>query len=71
MITAFANQAAIAIENARLFGQVRAELVETQKEARQIFIQIDEGKTSRHLEEIINTDFFKKLRDAANSDEEQ
>lgn len=70
MIAAFANQAAIAIENARLFGQVKAELVETQKEARQIFIQIDEGKTSKHLEEVINTDFFKKLLDAANSDQE-
>ncbi len=68
MLTAFANQAAIAIENARLFAQTRAELVEAQQQARQIIIQIDEKKTSRHLDDIINSEFFKKLRDSTSGD---
>jgi GAF domain-containing protein len=71
MLSAFANQAAIAIENARLFEQVRDELIETQQQARRIIIEIDEKKTSRHLDDIINSEFFKQLRDSTGGDRDK
>ena len=38
LITAFANQVAIAIENARLFAQVEADLEQAQSEVRELRI---------------------------------
>ncbi len=64
MLTAFANQAAIAIENARLFEQVKKDLDAVEREAQSIQIQIDQQKTDIQVDEIINTEFFRKLRES-------
>jgi GAF domain-containing protein len=65
VLTAFASQSAVAIENARLYGQVRSDLNEAQAVVQRLQIQIDQGKTDNEIQEIENTDFFQKLRDSA------
>jgi GAF domain-containing protein len=61
MLTAFANQAAIAIENARLFEQVKKDLDEAHREVQTLRIQIDGQQASSQVDEIVNTDFFRRL----------
>jgi sigma-B regulation protein RsbU (phosphoserine phosphatase) len=58
VLNAFANQAAIAIENARLFGRVKADLVQAQNEVQQLRVQIDEAKLQKQLSEVMESDFF-------------
>jgi GAF domain-containing protein len=58
---AFANQAAIAIENAQAFGRVKAELAKAEEEVRELRIMIDEGKRETQIKEITNTEYFKEL----------
>lgn len=65
IFTAFANQAATAIENARAFGRVKADLDQAKIEVEKLRIQIDERKLEKQVGEITENDFFKKLqRDA-------
>lgn len=61
ILGAFANQAAIAIENARLFSQVKADLVKAEREVQELRIMIDETKKEKQLREITNTEYFKEL----------
>ena len=61
MLTAFANQAAIAIENARLFEQVKSDLDKAQREVRVLRIQIDQQQADSQIDEIVNSDLFKQL----------
>lgn len=61
MLTAFANQAAIAIENARLFSQVKMDLDKAQREVQVLRIQIDQQQVDSQIDEIVNSDFFKRL----------
>jgi transcriptional regulator with GAF, ATPase, and Fis domain len=70
ILTAFANQTAIAIENARLFGQVKQDLDEAVQAVQRLRINIDEHKTHRHVSDIIDSEFFQKLRDSALADED-
>jgi GAF domain-containing protein len=58
ILTAFANQAAIAIENARLFGRVKADLVQARIEVEQLRVQIDQNKLQKQLTEVVDSDFF-------------
>lgn len=58
ILTAFANQAAIAIENARLFGRVKADLAQARNEVEQLRVQIDQNKLQKQLTEVIDSDFF-------------
>src|SRR5258706_9231536 len=58
ILTAFANQTAIAIENARLFGQVKKDLDEAQQAVQRLRINIDEHRTERHLADIMDSEFF-------------
>ncbi len=61
MLAAFANQAAIAIENARLFEQVKTDLDKAQREVQVLRIQIDQQQADSQIDEIVNSDFFKHL----------
>lgn len=58
ILTAFANQAAIAIENARLFGRVKSDLAEARKEVEQLRVQVDQTKLQKQLSEVLDSDFF-------------
>lgn len=65
ILTAFANQAATAIENARLFGRVKADLDQAKIEVEKLRVQIDQRHLEKQIGEITETDFFQKLqRDA-------
>ncbi len=62
LMQAFANQAAIAIENARMFDQVRADLETARKEVEALRIKIDEESRKKKVEEIAATDYFRILQ---------
>jgi GAF domain-containing protein len=61
MLTAFANQAAIAIENARLYAKVKADLEDAQQQMQKLRIQIDEEQADSQIEEITGSQIFKRL----------
>jgi len=61
MLTAFANQAAIAIENARLFEQVKTDLDKAHREVQTLRIQIDRQQAESQIDEIVSSDIFKRL----------
>jgi GAF domain-containing protein len=61
-LTAFGNQAAIAIDNARAFGTVKEGLAEAEREIRILRIAIDGTKSQRDVDRIIATDSFRELR---------
>lgn len=65
LLTAFGTQAAIAIENARIFGQVKNDLREAQRELQVLKIQIDRQKVSEQVSEITESDYFERLSEAA------
>jgi len=58
ILAAFANQSAIAIENARIFGRVKNDLAQARKEVEQLRVQIDQSKLEKQLSEVMETDFF-------------
>lgn len=61
ILLAFANQAAIAIENARLFDRVQKSLERTRREVKQLRIQLDEQKVRSQTQEITSTQYFQEL----------
>ncbi|MFP4324371.1 MAG: GAF domain-containing protein [Anaerolineales bacterium] len=61
VLTAFANQAAIAIENARLFERVQSSLQRTQREVKRLRIALDENKLQSQVSEITGSDYFVEL----------
>ncbi len=65
ILTAFGTQAAIAIENARLFTRVRNDLREAQQELRHLQIQIDQQKLAQQVSEITDSEYFDRLTEAA------
>lgn len=65
LLTAFANQAAIAIENARLFEQVKADLDKAEREVQILRLQIDRGKLSEQVSEITDSEYFQELENLA------
>ncbi|MFQ3566863.1 MAG: GAF domain-containing protein [Aggregatilineales bacterium] len=65
LLTVFGTQAAIAIENARLYGQVKDDLNKALNELQSLQIQIDQGKLERQVSEITDTDYFQKLAASA------
>jgi len=67
IITAFANQAAIAIENAKAFGKVQADLDEAKTEVERLRIQIDQSHLEKQLGEITETEYFQNLQTMANN----
>ncbi len=65
LLTAFGTQAAIAIQNARAYGQVKNDLQEAQKELQSLKIQIDKQKVQQQVSEITDSDYFERLSEAA------
>jgi len=61
MLTAFANQAAIAIENSKLFEQVKTDLIKAQREVQTLRIQIDQQQVDSQIDEITSSEVFKRL----------
>lgn len=62
LLQAFANQAAIAIENARVFSQVKADLDQAQSELQILRIQLDHKKVQEQIGEITETEYFQSLQ---------
>jgi transcriptional regulator with GAF, ATPase, and Fis domain len=61
----FANQAAVAIQNARVHGKVKADLAKAEQEVMELRIIIDESKRQTQISEITNTEYFKSLETMA------
>ncbi|NJL95144.1 MAG: GAF domain-containing protein [Anaerolineae bacterium] len=61
LLSAFASQASVAIENARLFEKVKDDLNEARREVQRLRIQIDRGKVNEQLDRITETDYFQRL----------
>jgi adenylate cyclase len=61
ILSAFANQAAIAISNARLFEQVKDDLEEARVKVAQLQIQIDQQRVMEEVSTITDNDFFEQL----------
>lgn len=61
VLSAFAAQAAIAIDNAKRFSQVKAELARAEQEVLELRIQIDERKREQAVREITETEYFQEL----------
>lgn len=65
LVGAFADQVAIAIENARLFQHTENELKETKREVQRLRIQINEQQVEQEVGTIIESDYFQRLVQAA------
>jgi len=65
ILTAFGAQAATAITNANVFGQMKANLERAQQIIQELRIQIDQSKVDAMVEEITETGYFKRLSEAA------
>lgn len=61
ILAAYANQAAIAISNARLFEQVKGDLHEARRKVEQLQIQIDEQRVQQEVDKITDNEFFAQL----------
>jgi adenylate cyclase len=62
LLRSFADQAAIAIENARQFGYVKADLEKAQREVQELRIQIDQKRLSQEVDRITDSGFFQELQ---------
>lgn len=65
LLLAFGSQAAIAIENARLFAQVKDDLDKAKLEVQRLQIQIDQSKVTKEVRDITETDYFQTLSSLA------
>lgn len=65
LLTAFANQAAIAIANARLFERVKDDLAQAQREVQRLRIRVDDKSVQEQVEEITDNDYFQNLASMA------
>ena len=61
LLMTFAHQAAIAIDNARLFERVKADLKEAQKELQVLRVHVNQNDLTKQVAEITETDYFKNL----------
>jgi len=67
LLTAFANQATIAIQNARLFEKVKDDLQEAQREVQRLKVQIDKGHLATQIDEITDSEYFQRISEMAKS----
>jgi len=65
LLTAFANQAAIAISNARLFEKIKDDLQQAQREVQRLRIEIDQNRVQEKVSEITESDYFVELTEKA------
>ena len=71
VLTAFGNQAAIAITNARLFGEVKSDLAQAKAEIDRLRIEIDQKRLDTQVDEIVTTEYFQKLHETARAKREE
>ena len=62
LLTAFGTQAAIAIDNARRYGDVKEGLAEAKRQINMLRIAIDTAKRQQDVSNIVGSDSFKELR---------
>jgi GAF domain-containing protein len=65
LLTAFGTQAAIAIENARRYGNVKEGLEKAEQEIVRLRIAIDEAQRQKDVNRIVDSTSFHELRDKA------
>lgn len=65
LLAAFATQAAIAIQNASQFEQVKSDLEEAQKQVQELRIQIDRERMDQQLSAITDSEYFQRLKQDA------
>jgi transcriptional regulator with GAF, ATPase, and Fis domain len=65
LVASFANFAAIAIDNARHFMRVTADLADAKREVSRLKIEINEQRLNSELSEITETDYFQRLSSLA------
>lgn len=65
LMGAFANQVAIAIDNARHFGRVNADLQSAKSELQRLRIKLDDDRVAEEVTAITDTDYFQHLAQAA------
>lgn len=61
ILSAFANQAAIAIANARLFEKINSELKEAKIQVQELLVKIDEEKLRQDVSLITDSDSFQRI----------
>jgi adenylate cyclase len=65
LVSTFANFAAIAIDNARHFARVAADLAEAKREVKRLQIEVNEQRLSSEISAITETDYFQRLASLA------
>jgi adenylate cyclase len=65
LVSTFANFAAIAIDNARNFARVAADLAEAKREVKRLQIEVNEQRLSSEIDAITETDYFQRLSSLA------
>ncbi len=65
LLTAFGTQAAIAIENAQRFGEVKSNLDKALTEIQSLQIEIDRSRVDKQVNEITESDYFQRLTSSA------
>ncbi len=65
LLTAFGTQAAIAIENAQRFGEVKSNLDKALTEIQTLQIEIDRSRVDKQVNEITESDYFQRLTSSA------
>lgn len=65
ILSAFGAQAAIAIKNAQLFGDVKEDLEEAQRVIMELQIVLDKARVEQQVSDITDTDYFRNLADMA------
>lgn len=65
LLTAFANQASIAISNARLFEKVKDDLVAAQQQLESLKIDLDQHRIQEKVQEITESEYFQRLSEKA------
>src|SRR5690606_7455519 len=65
LLTVFGTQAAIAIENARQFSEVKSDLNRALSELQSLQIQIDKKRVENQVSQITESDYFQRLSMAA------
>jgi GAF domain-containing protein len=61
LLSAFGTQAAIAIENARRFGEVKSDLDRALTELQSLQIEIDRTRVEKQVSQITESDYFQRL----------
>ena len=65
ILTMFGTQAATAITNANVFGQLKANLEKAQQIIHELRIKIDQRQVDAQVEEITSSGYFRRLAEAA------